>query len=155
MKGSEDRPVNPIKDILIFEKELRRRCAHEIKRRFMYFVLMIVIQYSYVLYVGRSVYNVLLGVDVSSILISKVMCRTYIRMVGPIFLVSYVSIRLLRKSSKITKTLTLQLKLLNIFYKNQRISLCPIKTPNNIKIAMNIFREEEEKKKAHAGNRRG
>lgn len=149
MGKAEERPVNPIKDILIFEKEIKKRYEQETRRRFVYFMVMLIIQCGYILYVSTKVYNILGDIKSTEIiLLGGLIYRVYMQMLFSIFLTSYVFIRLLRNSSKITKTLTSQLKLLNIFFKNRKITLCPVKTPNNIKIAINIFREEEERKKS-------
>ncbi|KAI5192738.1 hypothetical protein NEMIN01_2183 [Nematocida minor] len=146
----DERPANPIKDILIFEKQLNKKYAHETKRRFVYFVLLMIILSGYILHVTREVYNVLWDIDCSDPAeMTVLLCRIYLRMLGAVLLLGYVFIRMLRKSSKITNSLTAQLKLLNIFFKNQKLNLCSIKTPNNIKVAINVFREEEQRKKTH------
>ncbi|EIJ89592.1 hypothetical protein NEPAR06_1212 [Nematocida parisii] len=144
-----DRPLNPIKDILIFEKQLNNKYIHETKRRFIYFVVLMIMVCSYVLYINRKMYNILWDVySRDSIYLTGLVFKIYLKTIGVIMLQGYVFIRLLRRSSTVTNSLTEQLKLLNIFFNNQKLSLCEIKTPRNIKIAINTFRDEEQKKKA-------
>ncbi|KFG26713.1 uncharacterized protein NESG_00867 [Nematocida ausubeli] len=144
-----DRPLNPIKDILIFEKQLKNKYIHETKRRFTYFVMLMIMVCAYTLYINRQMYNILWDLySKDSIYLTDLIFRVYLRILGAILLLGYVYVRLLRRSSKVTNSLTEQLKLLNIFFHNQKLSLCSIKTPRNIKIAINVFRSEEQKKKA-------
>ncbi|KAH9387477.1 uncharacterized protein NEMAJ01_2373 [Nematocida major] len=142
----EEKPLNPIKDILIFERKLNERFANETKRRFIYFVLVVTMLSAYILYIIKEVYSTLWDVySTSPVSLSPLLFQIYFRVLGVAFLLGYVFIRLLRKSSKVIKSLTAQLKLLNINFKERKIELCAIKTPRSIKTAINVFREEEQR----------
>lgn len=147
--NKEERPLNPIKDILIFEQQLNKKYMHETKRRFMYFVVLMVSTCAYIMYIINEMYSALWDIhSEESIPLSALVLRIYCRVVGVMLLLGYIFIRLMRRSTRITNSLTAQLKLLNIYFKNQKLNLCTIKAPKNIKTAINIFREEEQRKKA-------
>ncbi|KAI5184280.1 hypothetical protein NEHOM01_0025 [Nematocida homosporus] len=148
--AEDDRPPNPLKDILIFEKYLNKRYNKETRRRVLYSAILINTAIAYIYYVTKQVFDTLCELERDRpILLSAFLWRIYMKMLGIVLLLSYIFIRLFRKSSKLTQALTSQLKLLNIYFRNQKINLCRIKTPYNIKKALILFREEEQKRRVH------
>ncbi|KAI5172779.1 hypothetical protein NEFER03_1811 [Nematocida sp. LUAm3] len=144
----ENRPVNPIMDILIFEREIKKKYSTESKRRVFYFIILLNTIIAYILYVTKHVYDTLCEVEQNTPFpISMFLWRIYIKMLGNILLISYIFIRLFRRSSKVIQALSNQLKLLNIYIKNDKILLCQLKTPYNIRRSLDLFREEEEKRR--------
>ncbi|OAG29498.1 hypothetical protein NEDG_00631 [Nematocida displodere] len=143
-------PLNPAKDILVFEKHIKRCYDMETRRRIVYFVILTSSIAVFILYVTRQIFTALWDVSlVSPVSISVLMYRIYLKMLGTIVFISYVFLRLLRRSTSITKAMTQQLKLLNIHFRNQKLFLCEIKTPQKIKQSLSIFREEEQKRRVY------
>lgn len=142
-----DRPNNPIRDIIVFEKHIRKKYNLETRRRIFYFVIFLNSILAYIIFIIRQVTDIICETHyVSSNSFSYFLWRIYIKMLTTVLLFTYIFIRLFRKSSKITSTLSIHLKLLNIYFKNQKIALCEIKTPYKIKQAIHLFREEEKKR---------
>lgn len=144
-----DGPKNPIRDILIFERRIKRSYAEEARRRIMYFVVLTTAVVAYILYVSKQIFEAGGKAHVQGGEgISVFVLRLYVRMLGTSILIFYVFIRLLRRSSKLTSSLSAQLKLLNLSLVNQKLVLCQIKTPENIRKAVRLFRSEEERRRA-------
>ncbi|KAI5180441.1 hypothetical protein NEOKW01_0745 [Nematocida sp. AWRm80] len=144
----KDSTQNPIRDILTFERQLKRKYNHEVKRRLIYFVMLVNAIVAYTLYVSKKVYGILWDIEASnSAQVTLFLFKVFLKMLGCIILISFVFIKLLRASTKILCSLSEQLRLLNIYVKDNRIYLCPTKTPPVINKTLLMFREEEHKRR--------
>jgi len=143
------KPKNPVKDILIFEKRVKRSFNYEFKRRIMYLIVAVSVSMSYVLYIAKMFINSFWRIKIAPANNVKVLILDiYVQMLVIIFIICYLFIRLLRRSRGISEALSSQLKLLNISFTGQRLSLCQIRAPENIRKALQLFREEEQRRKA-------
>lgn len=149
--GTGGAPGNPIKDILIFEKHMLAYYDGETRRRFVYFLVFLSLLFTFAVR-GMKYAEQILWVPGEVQDLEKLqgfMVRLYLKMLGTVFLLAYLFLRMFRKSSKLTRVLSAQLQLLNVRFEDRRISLSKIKAPAKIKQALALFRAEEEKRRKH------
>lgn len=145
--AEDERPQNPLRDILTFEKVVRKHYDYQHKRRLVYYIILVGTVFGYIVYASRRVLDGVWETDYALIIPKVLLYRIYVKMLGAIVLVWYVYIRLLRRSSNLTQSMDAQLKLLNMEFDGARIRLCKAKTPKNILKGLGVFRKEERRRK--------
>lgn len=143
---SRDKPQNPLKDILSFERALCKYYGKQQKRKFLYYGVLVGAALAYVLYLAKRFFEELRELEGGDRVSKLLLYKVYFKMVGIIVLMWYVYIRFLRGSTARTKQINAQLRLLNLEFDGNRIGLCQEKTPKNIQKAFSCFRKEEKRR---------